>query len=434
MKATNFNISRRALLGAGLAAPFVSVLPGVISAARAAGPVKLEFMYPVGVSGDINKIISGMIADFNAQHEGIEVEAIYAGSYDNTEQKVITSIGVGTPPALWLPINSALQTFLGMDALEDVTELAKSDDIYDDFLPGFLSTCISDDRLYGLPYQPSTPVLYYNKDAFAQAGVATAPETWDELLEVAKALTVRENDELKRWGLTIGGGWHDWMFEGYCRQNGLVPWEKDQVLFDRPEAVEALQFWFKMAQEGVMPRASTWQGSANDFMAGTTAMLYHSTGSLTNLRTSSPFEVGVAFMPKKKTYGAAQGGGPLMIAKKQSDAKKEAAWTFARWMTNTENQAKWSRATGYLAVRKSSWESPEMQSYIEEVPQAKVALDQSDFSGAFLQVPAYHRVREFLKSALDRTLAGEVEAGAALAEANTNANREIKRVMRRQKG
>ena len=75
MKATNFNISRRALLGAGLAAPFVSVLPGVISAARAAGPVKLEFMYPVGVSGDINKIISGMIADFNAQHEGIEVEA-----------------------------------------------------------------------------------------------------------------------------------------------------------------------------------------------------------------------------------------------------------------------------------------------------------------------------------------------------------------------
>ncbi|WP_145915811.1 ABC transporter substrate-binding protein [Labrenzia sp. CP4] len=434
MSSTKSNISRRSILRAGLAAPFISVLPGVISTARAAGPVKIQFMYPVGVSGDINKIISGMIAEFNAAHQGIEVEAIYAGSYDNTEQKVITAIGVNEPPALWLPINSALQTFLGLDALEDVTDLAKADDIYQDFLPGFLSTCISGDRLYGLPFQPSTPVLYYNQDAFEAAGISKAPVTWDELLETAQAVTLRENGELKRWGLTIGGGWHDWMFECYCRQNGLTPWENDKVLFDRPEALEALEFWNKMVRAGVMPSASTWQGSANDFMAGTTAMLYHSTGSLTNLRTSSPFKVGVAFMPKKKTYGASQGGGPLMIAKKQSDARKEASWTFARWMTNTENQANWSKATGYLAVRKSSWASPAMQSYLADVPEAKVALDQSEFAGAFLQVPAYHRVREFLKSALDRTLAGEIQPAEALKEANESSNREITRVMRRMKG
>lgn len=433
MTSTKFNISRRRILATGLAAPFVSAMPGLLRPARANETVKLQFMYPVGVSGDINTIISGMISDFNATHDGIEVEAIYAGSYDNTEQKVITSLGVGDPPALWLPINSALQTFLGLDALEDVTDLAKSDDIYDDFLPGFLNTCISEDRLYGLPFQPSTPVLYYNMDAFKEAGITKAPDTWDELLEVAKALTVREGDDLKRWGLTIGGGWHDWMFEGYCRQNGLVPWEKDKVLFDQPEAVEALAFWKTMVDAGAMAPASTWQGSANDFMAGSTAMLYHSTGSLTNLRTSSPFEVGVAFMPKRKTYGAAQGGGPLMIAKNQSDAAKEASWTFARWMTNTENQAAWSRATGYLAVRKSSWESAEMKQYLIDVPQAKVALDQAEFAGAFLQVPGYHRVREYLKSALDRTLAGEIAPDAALAEANAGSNREIARLMRRQK-
>ncbi len=435
MKSSKFTLSRRQFLAAGAAVPFAGALSGVIRPAMAAGgATKLQFMYPVGVSGDINKIISGMIADFNASHPEIEVEAVYAGSYDNTEQKVITSLGVGEPPALWLPINSALQTFLGMDALEDVTELAKADDIYQDFLPGFLNTCVSDDRLYGLPYQPSTPVLYYNKDAFKAAGIAKAPDTWDELLDVAKALTVREGGELKRWGLTIGGGWHDWMFECYCRQNELVPWRKDKVLFDQPEAIDALEFWVKMVQAGVMPAASTWQGSANDFMAGQTAMLYHSTGSLTNLRTSSPFEVGVAFMPKNKTYGACQGGGPLMIAKNQTDKQKEASWTFARWMTNTQNQASWSKATGYLAVRKSAWESDEMQTYLKEVPEAKVALDQAAFAGAFLQVPGYHRVREYLKSALDRTLAGEIAPDKALIEANTNSNREIQRLLRRQAG
>ncbi|MGE4325449.1 MAG: ABC transporter substrate-binding protein, partial [Pseudodonghicola sp.] len=362
-----------------------------------------------------------------------EVEAIYAGSYDNTEQKVITALGVGEPPALWLPINSSLQTFLGLDALEDITAQAKSDDIYQDFIGGFLDTAVSDDRLYGLSYQPSTPVLYYNMDAFKAAGITKAPETWDELFEAAKALTIRDGDELKRWGLIIGGGWHDWMFEGYCRQNGLVPWEKDKVLWDRPESVEALSFWKTMVDAGCMAPASTWQGSANDFMAGSTAMLYHSTGSLTNLRKSSPFEVGVAFMPKKKQWGASQGGGPLMIAKNQSDAKKEAAWTFARWMTNTKNQSEWCRATGYLAVRKSAWETPEMQQYLIEVPQAKVAMEQAQYSGAFLQVPAYSRARDVLKSAIDRTLAGEIAPQAALEGATTEVNREITRVLRRQK-
>lgn len=433
MKATKSNMTRRGLLASGLAAPFVSAIPGLLTPARANETVKLQFMYPVGVSGDINTILSGMIAEFNATHPGIEVEAIYAGSYDNTEQKVITALGVGEPPALWLPINCALQTFLGLDALEDVTEQAKSDDIYQDFIGGFLDTAVSDGRLYGLSYQPSTPVLYYNKDVFAAAGIADAPETWDGLFETAKALTLREGDDLKRWGLTIGGGWHDWMFEGYCRQNGLVPWQADKVLWDAPEAVEALEFWKTMVDAGCMAPASTWQGSANDFMAGSTAMLYHSTGSLTNLRKSSPFEVGVAFMPKKKQWGAAQGGGPIMIAKKQSDAKKQAAWIFARWMTNTENQAAWSRATGYLAVRKSSWEQPEMQAYLKEVPQAGVALAQAEYSGAYLQVPAYSKARDTIKSAIDRTLAGEIAPAAALTAAAADQNREIARILRRQK-
>ncbi len=430
-KSTLSGLSRRGLLMAGAAAPMAGILGASSSFASGSETVKLQFMYPIGVSGDINRIVSGMISQFNAAHPRIEVEAIYAGSYDNTEQKVITSLATGDPPATWLPINSALQTFLQLDALADLTARARADDIYQDFLPGFLNTCVSDDKLYGLPFQPSTPVLYINKDAFRAAGITKVPDTWDELFETARALTVREGGELKRWGLTIGGGWHDWIFESYVRQNGLVPWAKDRVMFNAPEALNALEFWVKMVQGGVMPPASTWESSANDFMAGRTAMLYHSTGSLTNLRTSSRFPVGVAFMPKNKTYGAAMGGGPLMIAKKLSDAQQEASWTFIRWMTNTKNQTEWGQATGYIAARKSSWESPEMKAYLQKVPEAQVALDQAAFAGAFLQVPGYHRVREFLKSALDRTLAGSIKPDVALAEANTNANREIQRLLRR---
>ncbi|MDI9853558.1 ABC transporter substrate-binding protein [Comamonas sp. 17RB] len=392
--------------------------------------VKLAFMYPVGVSGDINRLVSNMITGFNAAHSNIQVEAIYAGSYDNTEQKVMTALGVGDPPASWLPINSMLTTFLRMDALEDVTALAKADDIFQDFLPGFLGTCMADNKLYGLPFQCSTPVLYYNKTAFEKAG-AKPPTNWTELEAAAKALTVRQGDTVSQWGLTIGGGWHDWIFESFVRQNGLVFWNKEKVMFDAPESLNAMEFWVRMAQAKNMPAASTWESSANDFMAGRTAMLYHSTGSMSNILKSSSFPVGVVPMPIGKQNGSTMGGGPILIAKKQPDAHKHAAWTFARWMTNTANQAQWCVDTGYLAARKSSWETPVLKAHVAKVPESRAAFVTAEVAGAFLQVPGYHKVRTYLQSAIDKALAGQMKPDAALREATVQSNLEIQRLLRR---
>jgi sn-glycerol 3-phosphate transport system substrate-binding protein len=422
---------RRRLLKHGAAVSAAAMFGGLPLFASGQQQVKLAFMYPVGVSGDINRLVSTMIAGFNAAHNDIQVEAIYAGSYDNTEQKVMTALGVGDPPATWLPINSMLATFLGMDALEDVTALAKADDIFQDFLPGFLGTCMADGKLYGLPFQCSTPVVYFNKAAFEKAGLKTAPTNWAELEAAAKALTVRQGDAVSQWGLTIGGGWHDWIFESFVRQNGLVFWSKDKVAFDAPESVNALEFWLRMVQAGAMPSASTWQSSANDFMAGRTAMLYHSTGSMTNILKSSSFPVGVAPMPKNKMIGSTMGGGPILIAKKQPDAHKRAAWAFARWMTNTANQAQWCIDTGYLAARKSSWESPLLKAHVAKVPESRTAFVTAEVAGAFLQVPGYHKVRSHLQSAIDRTLVGEVKPDAALRDATAKANLEIQRLSRR---
>lgn len=421
---------RRQFLQHSAAVSAVAMFGGMPLFASGKEKVKLAFMYPVGVSGDINRLVSGMIANFNASHSDIQVEAIYAGSYDNTEQKVMTALGVGDPPATWLPINSMMTSFLAMDALEDITALAKADDIYQDFLPGFLGTCISDGKLYGLPFQCSTPVLYYNKAVFEKAG-AKPPTNWTELEAAAKALTVRQGDTVSQWGLTIGGGWHDWIFESFVRQNGLVFWTKDKVAFDAPESIEALEFWLRMAQAKHMPAASTWESSANDFMAGRTAMLYHSTGSMTNIMKSASFPVGVVPMPKGKQLGSVMGGGPILIAKKQPDAHKRAAWTFARWMTNTANQAQWCVDTGYLAARKSSWEEPVLKKHVAAHPEARAAFVTAEVAGAFLQVPGYHKVRTFLQSAIDRTLAGEIKPAVALKEATTKSNLEIQRTLRR---
>ena len=110
--------------------------------------------------------------------------------------------------------------------------------------------------------------------------------------------------------MTISGGWNDWLFEAFAIQNGdlLMDYRNQNVRLNSPAALEALEFWVKLTQElKVAPPHSTWASTPTDFVAGRTAMLYHTTGVLTFIRTSAQFPYGVAFMPAKKSYGAAVG-------------------------------------------------------------------------------------------------------------------------------
>lgn len=435
-KPTILKISRRKLLkiaGAGGAA----VLGSSLSAPYVMGqgkPVFIRYMYPVGVSGPLAKEMADMVQAFNDAHPNIVVEHVYTGDYDPTEQKILTAIHAGNPPDVFLTILSAMRSFLALDALLDITDWAKKDGIYDDFHPALLGTAMDKGRLYGLPFQSSTAMLYWNKDAFKEAGLdpEKAPSTWDEMHEYSKKLTKRSGNDAERWGVTIGGGWHDWLFESFVRQNGYVFWQPDKVAFNAPQAVEALELWSALAnKDRVMPRHSTWGSSSADFVAGRTAMLYHTTGIMTFVKNSAKFPFGAAFMPKKTQYGSVIGGGPLWISKKIPDERKRAAYTFANWMTSTKNTTRWGLATGYVPARKSAWELPEVKKYLQETPGMRTAWDQLEYAGAFLQVPQYQKVREILKSSLDSVLDDKAKPKEALDKATEMANAEIARVSKR---
>lgn len=285
---------------------------------------RLTFYYPVGVAGPLAKVIGEMTDQFNKAHAGIEVVPVYSGDYDPTLQKVQTAVMAGNPPDVFIVEISELHTLLAMNAiipLDEYVKKAEGGKYWEDFFPAFRENSVVRGKIWWIPFQRSTPVLYWNKEAFRKAGLdpEKAPKTWDELREYAKKLTVREGTEVKQWGVTISGGWHDWLFEAFVRQNGgwLINPEGNKANFSSREAVEALEFWVELLhREKVGPPHSTWASTPPDFVAGRTAMLYHSTGILTFLKNSAKFEFGVAFMPAKKTYGAEVGGGNLAIARK----------------------------------------------------------------------------------------------------------------------
>lgn len=385
------------------------------------GLVRLTFYYPVGVAGPLARVMNTYVEEFNDAHEDIEVVPVYSGDYDPTMQKVQTAVMGGNPPDLFIVEISELPTLLAMNGIEPMSDLA-TDEFLEDFFPAFLENSYDEEgEIWGIPFQRSTPVFYWNKEHFEEAGLDpdVAPETWEEMKEYARLL-----NQDGRHGVTISGGWNDWLFQGFVRQNDseLINYTERTVTLNSPEAVEALEFWVSLTQEEqVAPAHSTWASTPPDFVAGQTSMLYHSTGILSFLRDSTEFDFGVAFMPRNATFGAEVGGGNLHIGRGIPEANRQAAWKFIEFLTTPEMAARWSRDSGYVSVRMSSYDLPDMQEHTDAYPEYLVARNQLDYASGKMMAPAFQEIREILKTALDEATAGNIEPQAALDRAQSQA-------------
>ncbi|OGB93246.1 MAG: hypothetical protein A3H39_14380 [candidate division NC10 bacterium RIFCSPLOWO2_02_FULL_66_22] len=289
----------------------------------------------------------------------------------------------------------------------------------EDFFPGLMANSYSGGKLWSIPFQRSTPVFYWNKDHFREAGLdpERPPKNWDELREYARKLTIRDGDKVNRWGLIIPGTWYDWTFEGFVRQNGgeLMDPEGKRIQFSSPQALQALELWVELTQKDkVIPPVSTWGSTPPDFVAGRTSMLYHSTGSLRFFTDSVKFPFGVGFLPGRKSYGTPVGGANFHILRGTPAENQKAAWTFITWMTNTDNAAKWSIASGYIAVRKSAYNTAAMKEYAQKVPGILVARDHLEYAHARMGGPNFTKARINLVTRIEETLAGRLTAKQAL--------------------
>jgi ABC-type sugar transport system, periplasmic component len=157
------------------------------------GKVKLVFYYPVNVGGPVAKIVEQLTNDFNKENPDIEVEAVYTGNYDDTVTKIQTAAQGGNPPDLFVSLATQRFTMASSEMAMPLDELIAEDGeegkkYIDDFLESFIEDSYVDGKIYSIPFQRSTMVLYYNKDIFKEAGLdpEKAPETWEELVEIAK--------------------------------------------------------------------------------------------------------------------------------------------------------------------------------------------------------------------------------------------------------
>ena len=280
-------------------------------------------------------------------------------------------------------------------------------------------------QTWGVPFQRSTIVAYYNKDMFREAGLdpEKAPTTWDEMVEMGKALTDEDTH-----GLMIPStGYPYWMFQALAIQNGKEVMSDDGLTthFDDPAVVETLEFWKSLSTEhGIMPEGTVeWGTLRQAVLEGQTAMMWHSTGNLTAVKNNATFDFGVAMLPANERLGSPTGGGNFYIFKDSTDEEKEAAMKLIKFMTSPEKAAEWSIATGYMGVSPAAYETEALKAYTAAFPPALVARDQLEHAVAEFSTFETARVREGLNNAIQAALTGSKTAAEALAEAQAAAER-----------
>ncbi len=399
--------------------------------------VDLEFYFPVAVGGKAADTIQALTDEYLAANEGVNIDAVYAGSYGDTVTKALTASRGGKPPQLSVILSVDMFTLIDEDVIIPFDELVDSEEDQawlDSFYPAFMANSQTGGKTYGIPFQRSTPVLYWNKEAFAEAGLdpETPPTSWEETIEMGKKLVQRDgNGNVTRWGVRIpSSGFPYWLFQGLTTQNGatLANAEGNQTNFDDPKVVEALEYLVELSTEhGVMaPGIVEWGATPKAFFEEQTAMMWTSTGNLTNVRENAPFDFGVGLLPGNESFGAPTGGGNFYIFRESSDEQKQAAFDFVQWITSPDQAAKWSIATGYVAPSPAAWETVDMQAYAADFPPALIARDQLEYAVAELSTYENQRVTGILNDALAAAITGSKAPAEALAEAQSKADAILK--------
>lgn len=410
---TKFSLS--ALLAAGTAMPAVA-------------DTELTMYYPIAVGGSLTEVVDGIVAAFEAENPDITVNAVYSGNYDDTRVRALSALNSGDPAQLAVMFSIDAYDLIEQGYIVPFDDLVSTEEEavwMDSFYPALMANGQVEGQTWGIPFQRSTIVAYYNRDMFTAAGLDpdAPPSTWDELLEMSQALT---NDDT--YGIMIPStGYPYWMFQALAIQNGVELMSGDglNTYFDAPEVVEALEYWMSLSMEhGVMPEGTVeWGTLRQAFLEGQTAMMWHSTGNLTAVRNAATFDFGVAELPANERLGSPTGGGNFYVFEDTTEEERAAALSLIQFMTSPEQAAAWSIATGYMGVSPAAYETEALQAYTVEFPPALVARNQLENAVAEFSTFETARVRDGLNNAIQAALTGSATAAEALAGAQAAAER-----------
>jgi sn-glycerol 3-phosphate transport system substrate-binding protein len=419
---------------AGLAA---AALLATVAPAQAV--VELQWWHAMG--GALGEKLEKVAADFNASQSDYKVVPVYKGSYTEAMTGAIAAFRAKQNPAILQVFEVGTATMMAAKgAVYPVYQLMKDEaepfdpKVYLPAVTGYYSDV--NGNLLSFPFNSSTPILYYNKDAFAKAGLPDAPpRTWPEVEAAAKKLQAAGTP------CGVSTEWPSWV-----NVENLSAWHNVPIA-TKANGFAGLDIELKINNPVVAKHVATlaeWQktkifdygGRTNKaepkFFSGECGIFLGSSAARAAVLANAKFAVGYGMQPYwPDVAGAPQnsiiGGATLWVLRGRPAAEYKGAAKFFAFLSRPETQAWWHQNTGYLPITQAAYELTRKEGYYDKNPGTDTSIKQMTLNpptenSKGLRLGSFVQIRDVIEEELEQAFAGQKSAKDALDSAVTRGN------------
>jgi len=409
----------------GLIVSAILFLLLAVAVTAPAAPVKVVYWRALtGAAGDVQ---DELVKKFNESQGDVVAEAQFQGAYAEVVQKIQAGLAAGSVPDLVLLDSPFVALFAKDDALVPLDKFAsnkKTGVDLKDFIPGLLDDGYYKGKLYALPFMRSTPLLYFNRDMFAAAGLPDrAPDTWDEFRDFCRKMTKADQYGAS---FTLGTTTAHWYLQGAIYAFGGEVSDKNfKVKLTSAPAVAAAQLWQDMVfKDKIALAGNVTAGDAqNDLLTGRAGMAFGSTGSMASIMSRAKFKVGMGFMPGQPKHSVPVGGSVLAMTSSDK-ARQAATWELMKFLTSPASNSTIVVKTGYMPISNAAAAYSGTVEYFKQYPDRKVAVDQLKYARPQASVISLATGTEILRQAVEKLLVGNVPAAQVMKEAAAELEKE----------
>ncbi|PKH01041.1 sn-glycerol-3-phosphate ABC transporter substrate-binding protein UgpB [Psychromonas sp. MB-3u-54] len=434
-------MSVKHLTGLAVAATFLS--------AQVHATTEVEWWHAMG--GNLGQKVNEIAADFNKSQSDYEIKPVYKGSYAETMTSAIAAFRAQQQPAIVQVFEVGTATMMGAEqAIYPIHELMKATnesfnpDNYLSAVTGYYTT--NDGKMLSMPFNSSTPVLYYNKAMFKKAGIKSAPKTWQEMEDVSVKLLAS--------GAQCGFSttWQSWtQIENFGARNNIALADNNngfdgldtKFKFNSAPFVAHIAQMAKWSESGIFKYGGRQSKGMPLFYTQECAMTMGSSAGLAGIQENmKDIDVGVAELPFEDTLISTPqntiiGGASLWVLRGHSSEQYKGVAEFFTYLSSPKVQADWHQFTGYLPITKQAHTLTQQQGFYKTHPGTETAVIQMTSTkptvnskgirfGNFLQT------RDIINEELESVWSGDQSAQAALNNAVRLGNEQLRRFERTQ--
>ena len=366
---------------------------------------KITFWH--GINPPENRDIFQKLVDkFNRDNPDVEVEALYVGQPDAQLPKILAATVSDQPPDILWFVAQIAGKLNQLGALLPLEDWLNNSPVEAEIDPVMFASMKLNGHILSVPFATNNAAVFYRPSLFERAGITDIPQTWTQLEQTAKKLTIDNNDRTEQHGIFLSLGKGEWTVFSwlpfiYSAGGDLI--QEGQPNLVNQGAIAALEFGADLVRDGVAVLSPPERGyEIDDFIDGKVAMQITGPWTLAQLKAAGVdydvFPIPVARQP------AAVIGGENLFVFKTTPEREQASLRFLEYVLSEEFQTAWALETGYLPVNTKSQQSEAYQNFVAENPTIEVFLEQMHYAKSRPIIAQYNRLSENLGRAIEASL------------------------------